>query len=167
MDCGIDCQVIGRTDTQQPIQISYKAMNNTLTHWNPFRELNELSSRLNASSCGAGRCSSGWAPSVDVKEDENGYTILADLPSVDKDNVTVTFTDHVLSIEGERKTAEKVEGTKVHILERSYGKFVRSFRLPDDANGEAIAATFKDGVLTVAVPKREETKPKSVEIKVS
>ncbi|MCB1097850.1 MAG: Hsp20/alpha crystallin family protein [Verrucomicrobiales bacterium] len=148
-------------------------MNQTLTTWNPFRDLTELSNRLNSlagNQCGAsgkGRCATGdWLPSVDIHEDENGYTIHADLPRVDKDNVTLTFSDRVLTVEGERKSEEKSEGSKVHLVERSYGRFVRSFRLPEDANGEAIKATFKEGVLTINVPKREETKPKSIAINV-
>jgi HSP20 family protein len=149
-------------------------MNQTLTTWNPFRDLTELSNRLNSlagNQCGTsskGRCGVGsWLPSVDIHEDEAGYTIHADLPRVDKDNVTLTFSDRVLTVEGERKAEEKSEGAKVHLIERSYGRFVRSFRLPEDANGEAIKATFKEGVLTIAVPKREETKPKSIEINVA
>ena len=141
-------------------------MNHTLTTWNPFRDLNELSNRLNSLSGNQARSAGNWAPSVDVHEDEDGYKIHADLPKVDKDHVTVTFSDHVLTVEGERKAEEKKDDTKVHLVERSYGKFVRSFRLPEDASGEAIKATFKDGVLTINVPKREETKPRSIEINV-
>ncbi|MGK0184623.1 MAG: HSP20 family protein [Verrucomicrobiales bacterium] len=147
---------------------SINSMNQNLKTWNPFRDLDELSSRLVASQrCGSSSSIQGsWTPAVDVRENENGYVVLADLPRVDKGNVTVTFSDRVLSIEGERKAEEKPEGTKVHLVERSYGSFTRSFRMPEDADGEAVKATFKDGVLTVQVPKREETKPKSIEITV-
>ena len=149
-------------------------MNQTLTTWNPFRDLTELSNRLNSlagAQCGTsvkGRRGVGsWLPAVDIHEDESGYTIHADLPRVEKDNVTLTFSDRVLTVEGERKAEERSDTAKVHLVERSYGRFVRSFRLPEDANGEAIKATFKEGVLTVTVPKREETKPKSIEINVA
>lgn len=138
---------------------------NTITTWNPFRELNELSNRLLGTPASGDGCA--WRPSVDISEDSAGYTIHADLPRVDKDHVKVTFADGVLSIEGERHSEEKSDETKVHLIERSYGRFVRSFRLPEDADGSGIAANFKDGVLTVAVPKREETKPKSIEINVN
>ena len=139
----------------------------TLTTWNPFRDLDHLNASLRSLSNGCGvRGESAWRPAVDVTEDASGYTIVADLPRVDKEHVNVTFVDSVLTIEGERSEVDKKEGTTVHVLERSYGKFVRSFRLPEDANGEAIEACFRDGVLTVTVPKREEAKPKTIEIKV-
>ena len=145
-------------------------MNQTLTTWNPFRDLNELSSRLNSLAsqrrCGSANTEGAWAPAVDISEDDNGYSIHADLPKVDKDNVTVTFADRVLTIEGERISEEKSESAKVHLVERYSGRFVRSFRMPEDADGESIKASFKDGVLTVQIPKREETKPKSIEISV-
>ena len=139
----------------------------TLTTWNPFRELDQFSARLQGLSDRCVPCGeSVWRPAVDISEDDSGYKIVADLPRVDKNHVKLTFVDSVLTIEGERSTEEKSEGTKAHLVERVYGKFVRSFRLPEDANGEAIEANFRDGVLTVTVPKREETKPKSIEIKV-
>lgn len=144
-------------------------MNHTLATWNPFRELNELSNRLSFLA-GHGNHSRGvagdWTPQVDIREDADGYCIHADLPRVDKDNVTVTFADRVLTIEGQRETEAKREGATMHLVERSCGRFVRSFRLPEDADGEAVKATFKEGVLTVFVPKREESKPKTIEIRV-
>jgi HSP20 family protein len=139
----------------------------TLTTWNPFRELDQLNASLRSLSRNRGtRGESQWHPAVDVVEDESGYTLVVDLPRVDKEHVNLTFTDSVLVIEGERTAEEKKEGATTHLTERAYGKFVRSFRLPEDANGEAIEANFRDGVLTVTVPKKEESKPKSIEIKV-
>ena len=138
----------------------------TLTTWNPFRDLDRLNARLRHLTDTDETRASVWRPAVDVSEDEAGYKIVADLPRVDKDHVKLTFVDGVLTIEGERVEEEKSEGTTTHLVERSYGKFVRSFRLPEDASGEGIEANFRDGVLTVTVAKREESKPKSIEIKV-
>jgi HSP20 family protein len=80
--------------------------------------------------------------------------------------VKVTVEEGLLTIRGERKWEKKTEDTKFHLLERSYGSFTRSFRLPDDARGDGVSASFKDGTLTVNLPKREDAKPKQVEVKI-
>ena len=139
----------------------------TLSVYNPFREFESLANRLfqqNAvSRTGESR---PWVPQVDVTEDETAYTITTDLPDVPKDAVKVTVEDGVLTVRGERKWEKKTENTKVHLVERSYGSFTRSFRLPEDACGEKVSATFKEGVLKVVLPKREEAKPRQVEVQV-
>jgi HSP20 family protein len=139
----------------------------TLSVYNPFREFETLANRLLSQSQGSRTGESRpWLPSVDVTEDATAYSITADLPDVPKDAVKVTVEDGVLTIRGERKWEKKTENTKVHLVERSYGSFTRSFRLPDDAAGDKVSATFKDGVLKVSLPKREEAKPRQVEVQV-
>jgi HSP20 family protein len=106
-----------------------------------------------------------WAPLVDIVEDDKEYLIKAEVPEVKKDDVRVTVQDDVLTITGER-TLEKEEGKKYHRVERPYGRFVRSFTLPEDADGNKVAAEFKDGVLSVHLPKSEKAKPKTIEVKI-
>ncbi|MFN0130650.1 MAG: Hsp20/alpha crystallin family protein [Verrucomicrobiales bacterium] len=140
----------------------------TLTTYNPFREFDALTNRLFGQSAAPARGgeSRPWLPQADVTEDETAYTITTDLPEVPKDAVKVTVEDGVLTIRGERKWEKKTDNTKVHLVERSYGSFTRSFRLPDDAAGDKVSASFKEGVLKVVLPKREETKPRQVEVQV-
>ena len=146
----------------------------TLVTWDPFQDLNTFSNRLQtlfgASESGNGNESSKrgqWAPLVDISETEKGYLIKAELPEVEKENVKVTVENDVLVISGERKFETEEKDRKHHRIERSYGSFLRSFSLPDDADGAKVQAEFKNGVLRVNVPKSEESKPKHVEIKVS
>ena len=106
-----------------------------------------------------------WAPLVDIEENENGYLIKADLPGLSKDDVHVTLENGVLSISGERKQEKEEKDKKYHRVERVYGRFVRSFTLPEDADPDQISAQFKDGVLEVRIGKSEAVKPKRIEIK--
>ena len=103
---------------------------------------------------------------MDVTEDESSYRIAAELPDVPSSDVKVVVRDGVLTLRGERKSERKTEGTKYHLVERSYGSCQRSFTLPKDANGEKVSAEYKNGVLVVTVPKREEVKPREIEVKV-
>jgi HSP20 family protein len=108
-----------------------------------------------------------WSPAVNVAEDEHAYHISAELPDVTGEDVKVVVREGTLTIKGERKHEAKQEGKKYHLVERAYGSFQRSFSLPKDANGEKVSADFKHGVLNVTVPKREEVKPREIEVKVN
>jgi HSP20 family protein len=108
-----------------------------------------------------------WAPLVDVEETDKEYLIKAELPEVRKEDVKVTIEDGVLSIEGERKHEKEEKTRKVHRIERSFGKFVRRFTVPPEAENAKVTAEFKDGVLHVHVPKSVVAKPKAIEIKVA
>ncbi|MFN4021608.1 MAG: Hsp20/alpha crystallin family protein [Hydrogenophilus thermoluteolus] len=149
-------------------------MTTRIMPWNPFRELEELQNRLAAlmsrslvpSSEGQEAMRmADWAPLVDIEENENGYLIKADLPGLAKDDVHVTLENGVLSISGERKQEKEEKDKKYHRVERVYGRFVRSFTLPEDADPDQIFAQFKDGVLEVRIGKSEAVKPKRIEIK--
>ena len=107
-----------------------------------------------------------WAPLVDITEDEKEWLIKAELPEVKKEAVKVTVENGVLTISGERKFEQEEKGKKYHRIERAYGSFLRSFALPDGADESKVLAEFKDGMLTVHLPKGEEAKPKSVEVKI-
>ncbi len=107
-----------------------------------------------------------WVPAVNVSEDDQAYHISADLPDVASGDAKVVVHEGVLTLKGERKAEKKVEGVKYHLVERSSGSFERRFTLPKDANGEKVSAEFQNGVLLVTIPKREEVKPREIEVKV-
>ena len=108
-----------------------------------------------------------WAPSVDISEDDKEWLIKAELPEIKKENVKVTVENGVLSITGERKLEKEEKGKKYHRVERSYGSFLRSFTLPESADGGRVSAEFKDGVLNVHLPKNEKAKQKAVDVKIN
>jgi HSP20 family protein len=107
-----------------------------------------------------------WAPLVDIVEDDKQYLIKAELPEVTKDDVKVTVQDGVLTITGERTLEKEEKGMKYHRVERAYGRFGRSFTVPDDADGNGVVAEYRDGVLKVHLPKSEKAKPKTIEVNI-
>lgn len=150
-----------------------------LTRWDPFREMEDFSDRVNRALASRMTRPFGqrgpeedlvvvdWAPLVDVEETDKEYLIKAELPEVHKEDVKVTIDDGILSIEGERKQEKEEKTRKVHRIERSFGKFVRRFSVPPEAEDSKVAAEFKDGVLYVHVPKSPVVKPKAIEVKVA
>lgn len=150
----------------------------TITTWNPYQELERLQDRVMRAMRVTPGDSAGqdgnsvltrtdWSPSVDITEDEKEYTVTVDLPQIAKDDVKVVVENDTLIIKGERKREEEHKDKKVHRIERSYGSFHRSFSLPEDADGNAVSANFKEGVLRVSLPKSEEKKPKHIEVQVA
>ncbi|HET6272190.1 MAG TPA: Hsp20/alpha crystallin family protein [Bacteroidota bacterium] len=107
-----------------------------------------------------------WTPAVDVAEHENQYVVKVELPGVTKDDVKITMQENVLTIRGEKKQETETKDSNFHRVERSYGSFQRSFSLPTHVKNEKIEASYKDGILTVTLPKAEEAKPKQIEVKV-
>ncbi|MCB1188647.1 Hsp20/alpha crystallin family protein [bacterium] len=105
-----------------------------------------------------------WSPSVDVKEDEQQFTVLVELPGLKSSEIEVQVENNVLFISGERRMEEKKEGENWHFVERSYGSFSRSFRLPKNVDSEAVKASYTDGMLSISIPKAEEARPRKVEI---
>ena len=109
----------------------------------------------------------GWMPPLDAQEDKNGFTVRLEVPGLKREDIQVSLQDGVLTISGER-IAEKVgEETEVHRQERFYGKFSRAVTLPAAVAADKVKATYKDGILTVTLPKTEEAKPKQIDIGVS
>jgi HSP20 family protein len=146
------------------------------TRWNPLKELQELETRwpsifsLRATTGDGGKEAmtvAEWSPLVDIIEDEKQYLIRAELPDMKKEEVKLTVENDVLTISGERKYEKETAGYKHHRIERAYGSFVRSFSLPEDADGSKVSADYKDGMLTVRLPKSEKAKPKAIEVKVA
>jgi HSP20 family protein len=108
-----------------------------------------------------------WVPALEVREDKDGFVIRAELPGLKREEIEVSLQDGALVISGER-TAEKVEeGVEVHRQERFYGKFQRALTLPRPVAADKIKAQYKDGVLTITLPKAEEAKPKQIDISVN
>lgn len=107
---------------------------------------------------------SDWRPAADVRETEEAFIVEAELPGMKKEDVSVTFEDNTLTISGERKYEEETNGSQLRRVERSYGSFSRSFRLPREIDAENVEAAFTDGILTVTVPKTETVKPRMIEI---
>jgi HSP20 family protein len=107
-----------------------------------------------------------WSPSVDIYEEPETIVIEADLPGMSKEHVSVNLENNVLTIQGERKLEHEEKRDNYHRIERAYGSFTRSFTIPSNVNTERIEAEFKDGVLRIQLPKREEAKPKQVTVKV-
>jgi len=106
-----------------------------------------------------------WSPSVDISETADSFIVRAELPGMKKEDIELEVENNVLSIRGERKFEKTDEGENYHFMERSYGSFYRSFTLPKNVDSETIGAEYKDGMLVVSIPKKEEVKPKKVEIK--
>jgi len=141
--------------------------------WNdPFRDLAALQDRMNrmfegtvARTRNEEELFTGtWAPPVDIYETKDKITLKAELPGFEEKQINLRFEDGVLTLEGERKFEKETGDENYHRVERSYGKFVRSFAIPAGIEGDKIGASFSNGVLTVELPKREETKPKQIRI---
>ncbi|HSY42612.1 MAG TPA: Hsp20/alpha crystallin family protein [Candidatus Acidoferrum sp.] len=108
----------------------------------------------------------GWTPAFDVYEEKDNFVVKAELPGMKKEDINVSLHDGDLIISGERKSETKGEGTEVYRAERYFGKFQRSVSLPATVAANSVKAEYKDGVLTVTLPKSEEAKPRQIEVKV-
>ena len=144
---------------------------NALNRFEPFRAtsglesqvsriFNELFDRSQESNL------TSWAPAVDIFENEHELVVKADLPDVQPEELDIRVENNILAIRGERKFEKKVDEKNYLRVERSYGSFARSFSLANTVNSEAIKADYKDGVLTLTIPKREEAKPKQIKVSV-
>jgi HSP20 family protein len=154
----------------------------TLIRWKPTRELaqwpNDLWSmqreinRMFDSFMQGGTQDDGsfglnmWTPAVDIAERENEFEVKVELPGVSKDDVKITLESNILTIRGEKKQEKEDKGENHHRVERSYGSFQRSFMLPAIVKNDKIDANYRDGILTIMLPKAEEAKPKQIEVKV-
>lgn len=161
---------MAKSGTQMAPRRGFRAMMNR-DPWSDLFNLqtsiNELFDQSFGQSAQPGSTLNTWTPPVDVYEDENAFLIKLDLPEVSKDDVKVNLNDNVLSITGERRFEHEDKRDGYHRVERSYDQFYRSFTLPPNVNAEEINAEFRDGVLRLTLPKREEAKPKQIQVKVS
>jgi len=108
-----------------------------------------------------------WSPAVDIYETENELILKADLPEVDLENINVNVENQTLTISGERKFEAQSDGKGYHRIERSYGNFMRSFAVPNTFDTDKIVASFRNGVLSVTLPKKEAAKPRQIKVEAS
>lgn len=145
-----------------------------IVRWNPVRDVLGLQNEMNflfgdffgVDKKGDETNFIRWAPRVDIVEVNGTYELTADLPGLKKDDIKIEIHDNVLTLRGEKKLEEEKKDKNYRLCERYFGEFVRTFTLPENVNKDGIAAEFKDGVLTVAIPKVEKPKPKEIEVKV-
>jgi HSP20 family protein len=145
---------------------------NAISQWESIRGLNSLQDRVNQLFDDTfirrriGESDLGtWLPAVDIYETEQELIVKADLPGVDEKEIDIRVENNMLTIRGERKFQQDVSQDNYLRIERAYGPFTRSFSLPNTVDTEAIGAEHRDGVLTVRMPKREESKPKQIKIR--
>jgi len=152
----------------------------SLVRWNPARELATWPSDLfgiqremNRMFDGFFRSNqdedytlSSWTPAVDIAEHDDEYNVKVELPGVNKEDVKITLENNILTIRGEKKQEKETKKENYHRVERSYGSFQRSFTLPTTVKSDRIDAVYKDGILSISLPKAEEAKPKQIEVKV-
>jgi len=143
-----------------------------LTVWKPFREVSRLRremDRLWDDYFGPGRRGlepmEAWVPAVDVSESDDKITVKAEVPGLEAKDIQISLVGDVLSVKGEKKSEREEKKENYHLVERSYGSFSRSLKLPASVDADKIEATYKQGVLTVECPKKEEVKPKAIDIK--
>ena len=136
-----------------------------LVRWRPMNELDDMS-RLFDEMWRRSRPSGGtnWYPAIDVRENENEYKILAELPGMSKDDVKISVTDNIVTIRGEKKAQVEEKNENWHQMERTYGAFERSFTLGTSVDPGGVKARFESGVLTVILPKSQEARPREVRI---
>ena len=144
-----------------------------MTHYNTDRDVKNLQVQLNRLFEPFARFATGdedlvsgtWVPPVDVAETQDKILVRAEVPGIRQEDISIEFENGLLTLRGERKL-EKTEGVTWHRVERIYGNFSRSFTLPRSVDPERIAATYREGILEIEVPKREEAKPKHIKIAV-
>lgn len=157
----------------------------TLIRWNPIRDLSpwslDLASELSHIQREMNRMLDTFfrggapeerpfgtycTPPVDIREEEDAYVVEVELPGLKKEDVRITMENNILTIQGEKKQLKEEKREKYYRAERAYGSFTRSFALPTTVKSDKIEAEYKDGILTITLPKVEEAKPKAIEVKV-
>ena len=147
-----------------------------IVRWEPFRDMLAAQREFDRLFRGAfGPAALGeeeastrtWAPPVDIFENGDNLVLKAELPGVNPDDVEIRVEDNTLYLKGERKFEKEVKEQNYHRVERSYGTFTRTFSLPNSVDSDKVGAEYKDGVLTLTMPKKEEAKPKTIKINVS
>jgi HSP20 family protein len=140
-----------------------------IVRWEPTRDLASMEvdrlNRMFATLFDDNFGNRAWTPAVDIYETENDEVVLkAELPEMKREDISITFENQVLTIRGERKVDETIRRDRYQRFERSYGSFSRSFTIPSTIDAARIHATYKEGLLTVRLPQREEAKPKQIEV---
>ncbi len=145
-------------------------MATTITRWDPFRNVSGMQDEMQRlfrdvlGGDAAPATAGAFSPVLDVEETEDGFTLHVELPGVSPDEVEITLEENVLTIAGERSFYDEQRAENLRRVERRYGRFHRAIRMPDRVDGELVSASFRDGMLTVTVPKAEEAKPRRIAI---
>jgi HSP20 family protein len=143
-----------------------------ISRWDPFRDLSVLQDRMNRLFDDAGRgwradepaATTTWSPAVDILETENEIVVKAELPGVDRKDISLNLENNVLTLKGERRFEKETKEENYHRIERAYGGFSRAFSIPATVDEEKIRADYHDGILSIALPKKEQVKPKQIRI---
>lgn len=146
----------------------------TLTNWTGFGRLSDLRDEIDrlfdsplTELTRTSHLLSGWTPALDVHEDKNSFIVTAELPGMKKEEIEVSLQDGTLSISGERKSETQHANAEVYRAERFFGRFQRTITLPATVAADKVKAAYKDGVLTITLPKTEEAKPKQIDVSVN
>ena len=142
-----------------------------IVRWEPARELASMEidrlNRMFTDFYGEAFSRSAWVPAVDIYEtDAHEVVLKAELPEMKREDISVTFENGVLTLKGERKFEEETTKDNYHRVERRHGTFSRSFTLPNTVDASRISAAYKDGILTIRLPQREEAKPKQIDVNI-
>jgi HSP20 family protein len=143
-----------------------------VVRWDPFRDLSMLQDRMNRLFDDAGRnwrpdepaATTSWSPAVDIFETETDIVVKAEVPGMERKDIALNLEKNVLTLKGERRFEKETKDENYHRIERSYGGFSRSFSIPASVDEEKIRADYKDGVLKILLPKKEQAKPKQIKI---
>jgi len=145
-----------------------------LSRWRTFAPLSNLRDEIDrlfeaplAELARSSQLLSGWTPALDVSEDKDNFYVKAELPGMKREEIELTLHDGSLSISGERKSESKHEEAEIYRAERFFGRFQRTVTLPTPVASDKVKAQYKDGILTVTLPKTEEAKPKHIEVNVN
>ncbi|MEW5807479.1 MAG: Hsp20/alpha crystallin family protein [Acidobacteriota bacterium] len=146
-----------------------------IVKWDPFKDLLSIQERMNRlfeaalshTDLGGGDIYSGWSPLADFYDDEQGATISIELPGIRENDIDISISQSALTVSGDRKMDRETKGGSYHRIERAYGVFSRTFMLPPGVETEKVCASFKNGVLNIFLPKKEESKPKKIKVRVS
>ena len=145
----------------------------TITRYDPFRDLRNLQEEVNRLFTGnvgrtfddEGIARGSWSPSVDIYENKEQIVLEAELPGMNREDFDLSIENNVITLRGERRFEKKEDTDNYHRVERAYGSFTRSFTVPNSVSGEGASADYRNGVLRVTLPKREDTKARRIEIK--
>jgi HSP20 family protein len=136
-----------------------------LSVWDPFADLNRVQREFEKSFFQGRNRPADFAPMVDVHEDEDALVLRADLPGVNREDIEIQVDANVLTLKGERKLEQENDRRRYHRVERSYGSFVRQWQIPTNIDASKVDASFENGILTLKLPKKEEQKPRKIEIR--
>lgn len=138
-------------------------------NWSGFDQLTSLRDEINrlfeSPNGGGSDVFNTWAPALDVYEDKENVVVRAEIPGMKKEDLDISLHDNVVTVSGERKHEKKYEGGQTSREERFFGRFTRSMKLPKQVDANAVKASYKDGILTITLPKAEEAKPRQIKIK--